>query len=663
MSRTLSLRWLILLPCSVLLLVPVLGCLWLMSWLADLEENEIRQLENSAVTIATLLSEKQVVVDRLSGLFPSFKDINAITVDDVIVLDGRDGDWPVHEPISFTVDQLLEINAAYSPESFSYRLRIAANQKYLYLFYEVTDDVVVYREINNPSVHRNDHIRIGVVAPDGSFQRYVIANFQPTETTAHNISGGGRSLRQVTDIRGQWRATESGYNVELQFPRRLIGERFATVVADVDDRDKRRVQFVMGSTSVRNESDLGWITFPDNDIQKLIERLPFARVMLTDSTGKLIAETSSSASHKTEAENSVALTALSRLSSRFRQRTLIATVPISHLGTEVGTVRIEKRNDELLKLVEQAMGKLLIGSGLLFTVAVLLALLSARLAGLRLLNLNSRMQSIVNPQGRIGGELPMSGSNDEIGELTRGLNNLFKRIGQYNDYLERMAGRLSHELRTPVSVVRSSLENMNKDDLSDEQAVYLERAHTGIRRLTNILNKISEARRLEESLDEDEVDSFNLAEVVKGCVQGYEAAFPDYKFTTSIEADPIPVTGIPELMAQLLDKLVNNAVEFSSPGDVIKVRLTSDKKQTVLRVINSGVELPPGTQDLLFDSMVSIRDGENHRQGNHLGLGLYIAKVITDFHGGTIHAANREDARGVIVTVVIPLMRITSKLR
>jgi signal transduction histidine kinase len=204
---------------------------------------------------------------------------------------------------------------------------------------------------------------------------------------------------------------------------------------------------------------------------------------------------------------------------------------------------------------------------------------------------------------------------------------------------------------------------MDKEDLSEEQLVYLERAHTGLGRLTGILNKISEARRLEESLDEEEITSFNMAEVIKGCVQGYGNAFPEYTFNLSIEADSIPVTGIPELIAQLLDKLIGNAVEFSEPEDAIKVRLTCDKTQATLRVINSGVELPAGMSDQLFDSMVSVRGDNPHSDTNHLGLGLYIAKVIAEFHAGSIQAANREDTRGVIVTMVIPIMRITSKLR
>ena len=95
------------------------------------------------------------------------------------------------------------------------------------------------------------------------------------------------------------------------------------------------------------------------------------------------------------------------------------------------------------------------------------------------------------------------------------------------------------------------------------------------------------------------------------------------------------LTGIPELIVQLLDKLVGNAVEFSSESDAIRVRLTVDSDDAVLRVINSGPSLPDEMSDQLFDSMISVRESQSS-DNSHLGLGLYIARIITDFHGGTI---------------------------
>ena len=78
-----------------------------------------------------------------------------------------------------------------------------------------------------------------------------------------------------------------------------------------------------------------------------------------------------------------------------------------------------------------------------------------------------------------------------------------------------------------------------------------------------------------------------------------------------------------------------------------------------LRIINAGDPITRET-DLLFESMVSERQGNSSQ--THLGLGLYIARVITDFHGGEISLSNREDTAGAVVTVTLPVLRLTTKL-
>ena len=110
---------------------------------------------------------------------------------------------------------------------------------------------------------------------------------------------------------------------------------------------------------------------------------------------------------------------------------------------------------------------------------------------------------------------------DELGDLARSFSTMVEKLHQYNQYLESMASRLAHELRTPVSIVRSSLDNIATDQLDDENAVYVKRAHDGLERLSLILNNMSEATRLEHSLDKDDIESFDLIELVRGCVEGY----------------------------------------------------------------------------------------------------------------------------------------------
>ena len=109
------------------------------------------------------------------------------------------------------------------------------------------------------------------------------------------------------------------------------------------------------------------------------------------------------------------------------------------------------------------------------------------------------------------------------------------------------------------------------------------------------------------------------------------------------------MSGSPELLIQMLDKLVDNAVDFSAAGDTVKVRLDRNDGRLVLAVENPGPSLPGRMRSQLFDSMVSMRPGSDSR---HLGLGLYVARLIAEGHRGRIDASNIEG--GVAVVVSLP---------
>ena len=85
------------------------------------------------------------------------------------------------------------------------------------------------------------------------------------------------------------------------------------------------------------------------------------------------------------------------------------------------------------------------------------------------------------------GEIKASPTNDEIGDLSRTFNNVLSKLNQYNSYLENMASRLSHELRTPVAIVNSSLDNLSLEQHSSDNQAYIDRAKEGIKRLSKIL--------------------------------------------------------------------------------------------------------------------------------------------------------------------------------
>jgi signal transduction histidine kinase len=219
-----------------------------------------------------------------------------------------------------------------------------------------------------------------------------------------------------------------------------------------------------------------------------------------------------------------------------------------------------------------------------------------------------------------------------------------------------MASRLSHELRTPIAVVRSSLENLR---LAPADArVYIERAEQGLTRLSTILRRMSEATRLEQGLASVERERFDLAAVVAGCVEGYRLAYPGQAFELALGAERAVASGSPDLAAQLLDKLVANAVDFSRPGEPIQIALSLADGIAALAVRNQGPPLPEAMRGNLFDSMVSLR-AERGRDGKsgepHLGLGLYVARLIAEFHGGAIRAENLTSGSGVAVTATFRL--------
>jgi signal transduction histidine kinase len=136
---------------------------------------------------------------------------------------------------------------------------------------------------------------------------------------------------------------------------------------------------------------------------------------------------------------------------------------------------------------------------------------------------------------------------------------------------------------------------------------------------------------------------------VRGCVTGYESIYSNRRFSLSLPERPVMLRGAPDLYAQMLDKLAANAADFSDGEEPIRVRLDA---QGTLTVSNSGPLLPADMGGRLFESMVSGRSGSGGEP--HLGLGLYIVRLIAEFHGGQARAANREDGSGVVVRVDCP---------
>jgi two-component system sensor histidine kinase ChvG len=319
-------------------------------------------------------------------------------------------------------------------------------------------------------------------------------------------------------------------------------------------------------------------------------------------------------------------------------------------GDEVlGAVVVEETTNSIRSLSNRTLEKVVAVTLVAFALGALALLAFASRLSLRLRRLRDEAEEAIDSQGRVKKLIAGSKSQDEIGDLSRSFSTALERLAQYNAYLEKLGGRLTHELRTPITVVRSSLENLRMEPLAEEARVYTARAADGLARLETVLTRMSEATRLEQLVRQPERERFDARDVVRGCVSGYASIYPNMKFTVSVPDKPVMLRGAPDLYAQMLDKLAANAADFSPEDEPIRMRLDS---QGSLTVSNSGRLLPAEMAGRLFESMVSVRP--EGRGEPHLGLGLYIVRLIAEFHGGQARAANREDGSGVVVRVDCP---------
>ncbi|MCH8263897.1 MAG: proteobacterial dedicated sortase system histidine kinase [Proteobacteria bacterium] len=595
--------------------------------------------------------------------------------------------------------------------SLSFKSMVGEYNGSLYAYFKVRDDNIVYRSRDALSVHRSDFLQISMLSREGNtVSRYVIAPHEPEFLYPFKVGDDYSEPTHEERISGQWYETADGYDIELQIPMEMLGGRLGFAIFDVDDPQTRDISTVVATYKAADAERLGSLRIPTPEIDRIVAGMGHnnSRIQVVDRSGRVLltvgdiqsatglsvssriedartnkvwlyiqnkilnplyyqiltkpsndfiddlySDVTRAGAHIDSALEGTAFTQFRTLADT-ETRLLEAAHPILANGEVIGAVVVDQNMNGLRTFRNQALETLfntILGVMLLVTLGLFL---SASRISSRIRALRNQAESIIDDTGRVQNTIVASKSSDEIGDLSRSFSNIVERLTQHTSYLENMSSRLSHELRTPVTVVRSSLENLGLTVKDKESAVYLERAEEGIKRLNVILTNMSEATRLEQMLKTEEKEKIDLNAVIHGSVEGYKLAYPDNQFDLDMEAGPIFANGVPEYIAQLLDKLIANAVEFSYPDQPITIYCHTLRDHAVIKVSNAGPSLPAEMEDRVFDAMISVRPQGKQKQP-HLGIGLHIARLITEFHGGQIRAENRKDREGVTVSVVIPL--------
>ena len=171
-----------------------------------------------------------------------------------------------------------------------------------------------------------------------------------------------------------------------------------------------------------------------------------------------------------------------------------------------------------------------------------------------------------------------------------------------------------------------------------------------------IVQNLADAASLEEALEADDFEVIDLRELVNNYLNNCRVLHPKARFEYRGTHRRVLSAVSDYRIEQLLDKLIDNAVDFSVPGTTITVGLTTDANELTLFVTNEGPTIPREELDNIFDSMVSVRQN-NADNRLHFGMGLYVVRVIAEHHGGQVSAVNLLNRRGVTVRVTLSLYR------
>lgn len=212
---------------------------------------------------------------------------------------------------------------------------------------------------------------------------------------------------------------------------------------------------------------------------------------------------------------------------------------------------------------------------------------------------------------------------------------------------------MSHELKTPVAVVRSSLENLAHSGSEQERQQYLERASGATERLRRILNSMSEAARLSRALTRP-TRSCLIWPALPG-----KPPRPTSNWTLStgltIKArSPIAPPWVRPKCSCRCSINWSITLAILPRRAAVEVELQAKADHYQLSVFNEGSQLPGNTGVDIFGAFVSQREGQSE---GHLGQGLLIVRLIADYHGGYVDAENKREGRidGVCFRVIIPM--------
>jgi signal transduction histidine kinase len=245
--------------------------------------------------------------------------------------------------------------------------------------------------------------------------------------------------------------------------------------------------------------------------------------------------------------------------------------------------------------------------------------------------------------GDLGGRLPVAGTGDELDRLAENLNVMLERIEALMHGLKEVSDNIAHDLKTPLTRLRNRSEEALRTAKSEgEYRAALEGTIEDSEGLIRTFNALLMIARAESGQARDDMSEFDAAEIAHDVGELYEPLAEQKGIALKVEADaPAKVKGNRELVSQALANLVDNAIKYTEPRDLVTngatpeivVRALNEGDRILLTVADSGPGIPEADRARVVERFVRL---EQSRSQPGSGLGLSLASAVARLHGGDL---------------------------
>ncbi|MDD2875777.1 MAG: stimulus-sensing domain-containing protein [Acidiphilium sp.] len=333
---------------------------------------------------------------------------------------------------------------------------------------------------------------------------------------------------------------------------------------------------------------------------------------------------------------------------------LLITVaePIVRSKQSVGVVLLTREATEVDRAVFAIRVSILGLFVLALALTVLLSAYLARTIATPLLRLAVSAGRLREGRGAMAEPVPpaIAARSDEIGVLARALEDSAHALWARMDAIERFAADVAHEIKNPLSSIRSAIETIRRMDDKVRAARLFDIIAQDVQRLDRLISDISDSSRLDSEMSRTALEPVDLAPILAALAEIHDATRNDSDPIVELDAPKsgLVVHGAEGRLVQVLRNLLGNAVSFSPANGKIWLRGRETGSTIEIAVEDEGPGIPDGKLDDVFDRFYSERP-QSESFGSHSGLGLSISRQIVEAHQGRIMAENRRNASGSII--------------